>query len=601
MLQSPYWHRFWRRRLSRRRLLTRSATLAAGLSAAAVIGCGEQGAPAGSGATPLAPAADGHIPAPPSARGGTLRLPGFEAFISDTLDPHQTQFGPIYSSHSAVFSKVLRYQDVREGLIAPDLATEVPEAVDGREYLIPLRRGVRFQQPSAALGRSPSPQESAIAGRELTAEDVVYSFQRQMDPDSRRRRFYYRSYQYEEIERIEAVGQYTVRLVMKQPSALALHMLADTNAFIIAREAVDANDTMGTQEAMIGSGPFIWDRLLALDESRFVRNPDWFGWDQPDLARPYIDGYESHFIADDASLEAIFREKKLDAALQFDNPTWVLKLRQEHPEVVGRDVAFSAWLSTRFRVDQPPFNDIRVRKAVHLVADRQDMIDSIFQGYGRLHGPISPVLDRWALPEQELAQLPGYRTDRAQRESDIAEARRMYEAAGSPSLTFTFADQPSYVPGYVDSFQRNLEQTLGARAEVEIRNYLQITEGLARGELAATWQYDNGWIDPDDWLYPFFHSRGTKNSFRYEDARLDGMLEKQRREFDVEQRQEQVRDIQRYLLENVLARLDYVTPINLWVAWPYYRNFAPSPFFGESFKLANAWVDTADPSYKGRS
>jgi len=177
------------------------------------------------------------------------------------------------------------------------------------------------------------------------------------------------------------------------------------------------------------------------------------------------------------------------------------------------------------------------------------MIDSIFQGYGRLHGPISPVLDRWALPEQELAQLPGYRTDRAQRESDIAEARRMYEAAESPPLTFTFADQPSYVPGYVGPFQRNLEQTLGAKVEVEIRNYLLISEGLAKGDLPATWQYDNGWIDPDDWLYPFFHSRGTKNSFRYQDPQLDALLEAQRREFDYERRRELVRDIQFYLLE----------------------------------------------------
>jgi len=86
------------------------------------------------------------------------------------------------------------------------------------------------------------------------------------------------------------------------------------------------------------------------------------------------------------------------------------------------------------------------------------------------------------------------------------------------------------------------------------------------------------------------------------DATTGGvLLEAQRREFDYERRRELVRDIQFYLLEKVLARLDYVTPTNLWVAWPYYRNFQPSPFFGESFRLANAWIDREDPSYKDRA
>ncbi len=608
--QSAYWQRprryppgrLWRRLVSRRGLLKAAALGGAGLGAAALAGCGRDGpGSGGSSSTPLPAAADGHLPAPQSSRGGTLRLPGFEAFISDTLDPHQTQFGPIYSSHSAVFSKILRYQDVPEGVIATDLAETVPEAVDGLEFIIRLRPRVRFQRPSLALGRSASPEERAVDGRELTAEDVVYSFRRQMNPDSPRRRFYFRSYQYEAFDKVEALDPHTVRVVLKEPLALALHYLADTNAFIIPREVVSEEDRMDRQEAMIGSGPFIWDRLEPLNRSHFVRNPDWFGWNDPELARPYIDGYESIFLADDVPLEATFREKKTDAALQVTNPLWALKVRQDFPEVVGRDVGFSAWLNTRFLVDRPPFNDLRVRRAIHLVADRQQMIDSLFQGYARIQGPISPVLKRWALSEEELSQLPGYRSGRSQKQEDIQAARQMFQEAGSPPLTIVFADQPSYVPGFAPQFQRLLEDTLGAAIKIQIRGYVQISEGQARGDLPMSWQYDNGWIDPDDWLYPFFHSRGTHNSFRYQDPQLDALLEAQRREFHYERRRQLIRDIQFYLLEKVLARLDYVTPTNLWVAWPYYRNFQPSPFFGESFRLANAWIDREDPSYKDRA
>ena len=609
LVQSPYWQRrgyppgrLWRASLSRRALLKGAALGGAGLSAAALAGCGSQGSrSSGGSSTPLPAAADGHQPAPQSSRGGSLRLPGFEAFISDTLDPHQTEFGPIYSSHSAVFSKILRYQDIPEGVITTDLAQSVPETPDGLEFIIRLRPGVRFQRPSVALGRSPSPQEQAVNGRELTAEDVVYSFRRQLDPDSPRRRFYYRSYQYEAFEKLEAIDPHTVRIVFKQPLAVALHYLADTNAFIIPKEAVGEGDRMDTQEAMIGSGPFIWDHLEPLNRSHFVRNPDWFGWNDPELDRPYVDGYESIFLADDVTLEATFREKKTDAALQVSNPIWALKVRQDFPEVVGRDVAFSAWLNTRFLVDRPPFNDLRVRKAIHMVADRQQMIDSLFQGYAHVQGPISPILTRWALSEEELLQLPGYRSGRSQRQEDIKAARRMYEEAGSPTITVVFGDQPDYVPGFASQFQRVLEETLGATVQTKFLGYLQINERLIRGDLPMSWQYDNGWIDPDDWLYPFFHSRGTKNTFRYQDSQLDAMLEAQRREFDYENRKKLVRDIQLYLLDKVLARLDYVTPTNLWVAWPYYRNFQPSPFFGQSYRLANAWIDRDDPSYNGRA
>ncbi len=597
MAQSAY----WRRQLSRRRLLTATAAGGVGLGAAALLGC-QQNQPNQAGSSPSPPLIqpDVFVPAPDSARGGTLLLPGFEAFVADTLDPHQTQFGPIYSSHSAVFSKLLRYLDIQQGVIATDLAQTVPESPDGLEYIIALRRGVRFQRPSLALGRSPTPEEQAVDGRELTAEDVRFSFQRQMNPDSPRRPFYYRSYQYEAIDKIEVVDPYTLRLVLKAPLAIFHHYLADTNAFIVPREVVDSADRMDRLEAMIGSGPFVWESLEQLRLSRFVRNPDWFGWDDRELARPYIDAYESHFIADDATLEAAFRDKKIDSALQVSNPKWVFNVRQQFPEVVGRDIGFSAWLNTRFLVDRPPFSDLRVRRAIHLAADRQQMIDAMFKGFGRMQGPISPVLQRWALSEDELARIPGYRTDRSQREEDLRTARQLYELAGSPPLTITSADQPDYVPAFSPQFQHQLELVLGATVKTEIRNYLQIGERSARGELPMSWQYDNGWIDPDDWLYPFFHSRGTKNVFRYLDPRLDALLEAQRREFDRERRRQLILDIQRYLLDNVLARLDYVTPTILWVAWPHYRNFRPSPFFGESFWLANAWLDPQVPSYQDR-
>ena len=161
MAESDYWRRFWTRRLSRRRILRAAALGGAGLAAAAVVGCAEEEKEA----TPTAlvsptaqPTATPFAYEPAVYRGGTLHLPGYEAFVSDTLDPHQTEFGPVYSSHSAVFSKVLRYEDIERRVIVPDLAQAMPEMPDQLTYIIRLRPGCAFNSPAPCWVARPAPR-----------------------------------------------------------------------------------------------------------------------------------------------------------------------------------------------------------------------------------------------------------------------------------------------------------------------------------------------------------------------------------------------------------------------------------------------------------
>ena len=603
MAESDYWRRFWTRRLSRRRILRAAALGGAGLAAAAVVGCAEEekeATPTALATPTVSATATPYVYEPAAYRGGTLHLPGYEAFVSDTLDPHQTEFGPVYSSHSAVFSKVLRYEDIERGVIVPDLAQAMPEMPDQLTYIIRLRPGVRFQQPSAVLGRSASAEEKAVGGRELTAEDVKYSFERQMSETSPRRALFRRAHQYQTIDSIKVVDPLTLEIRTKRPTAPFIHFLADSSAFIVAKELVDANDEMNRSEAMLGTGPFMWDKLRPLVESSFVRNPDWFGWGEPELERPYVDSYKSFFLFDDVSVEAAFRTKKLDVAFQVNNPQWVLNLRADEPSLISVDMGFAAWVDVSFKIDQPPYNDIRLRRAIHLATDRQQMLDAFWQGYGKMQGPVGSVLKQWALPQEELLTKPGYRLGKEERQQDEQEARRLYEAAGSPDLKVIFANQPPYIPQFAPQYKRQLEQVLGAKVEYDKWTYPQISTGMDRGDAPFVFAYDNGWIDLDDWLYPYFHTNGSKNSFGLSDSTLDGMLEAQREEFDFGERQRLGYEIQNYLLDNVLARLDFVAAIWLWVVWPYYRNFRPTPFFGNSFLMANAWLDQSQPVWGSR-
>src|SRR5262249_801787 len=118
MEEPKYWNRFWRRRMSRRGIITSAALGGAGRAAAAVVGCGssnDKGGEQGGGATNNGGNQGGYdtgedlvkdavdpydarrqLTAPPGAtgKGGYLRYQGFDAVVLDRFDPHQTQFGP---------------------------------------------------------------------------------------------------------------------------------------------------------------------------------------------------------------------------------------------------------------------------------------------------------------------------------------------------------------------------------------------------------------------------------------------------------------------------------------------------------------------------
>ncbi|MEE8347706.1 MAG: ABC transporter substrate-binding protein, partial [Dehalococcoidia bacterium] len=470
-----------------------------------------------------------------------------------------------------------------------------------------------------------------LPGREFTAEDVVWSFERQKNESSPRYALFYRSSQYKTMEKIEAVDKYTLKITTDGPVSPLLHFLADTNAFIVPREVVDEErDNLDfprsqPQSRMIGTGPFVWGKLNSLQDITVYRNPEWFGWDRPELGRPFLDGYTSAFVVDNASIESLFRGKKIDVGGGAGDPQWVFDIKDEKPELELLRETISGWVNTRFKVFDnltgapcSPWSDPRLRKAISLAADRQQAMDFIWAGEATMAGPVGPAIKKWALPEEELRKIPGYRRTPAEREEDRALARQLYEEAGSPELAFTFADVPSYIPDFAPSFLEGLRQDIGANIKKQvIRAYPIIAEGLLKGcdRMIATWGFDNGWIDLDDWVYPYFHTGGPKNSFGVSDPEMDALLDAQRREFDEDARREIGFQIQRYLLgvkpdgsgplelkpdTAAFARLDYGTLIGTGVSWPYFKNRYTFPWFGNNHWTANQWLDRDDPSFQGR-
>jgi peptide/nickel transport system substrate-binding protein len=623
--ENTYWKKLSRSRLSRRRLLTRAAGIGGGLAALSLVGCNEEEKPP-SGASPTTGAAVQGSPqpavggvyhrwgaGPPPAlepvktRGGILRWFGYEAITLDTFDPHQSQFGPIFSTHAAVFSKILKYEDNYRGVMVTDLAEAIPETPDKLTYVIKIRPDVRFHDTGDIRARFPE-----VAGRQLTAEDVKYSIERQTNRSSPKAALYYNVGHWEMIDKIEVIDPLTLRITTKRPTAPFVHYLADTNAFIIAKELVDpASDEMNSADRMIGTGPFMLDKFTALQLLRVVRNPQWFARD--DLAdqglggRPSLDGFEAMWIPeDDTAIEVAFSSKQVDHTGTGDHriPDRIAAETGSYVEEwISASSVSSRLLVTDSEAAVSPFKDLRLRQAISIAVDRRQMGQQMFQGSFSFGSPVAQALVNWALPLEELAKKPGYRFRPEEREQDLSDVRKMWEAGGGPAVgpvEVNYAGVPASARDYWPQLQRQLKEVLGLEANGKLEQITELAQGALQKRLVFIFAWDNGWMEPDDYLYPYFHSSGSRNSFNLSDTALDRMLEDQRQEFDLERRRELVYDVQRYLLDKVAARLDWVSEIYRGMRWPYVKNRWYSAWYGDTYQQADTWLDSTDPTFQGR-
>jgi peptide/nickel transport system substrate-binding protein len=614
MPRDSYWDRIATTRISRRRVLVGGAVAGGGAAMIALVGCSSSKKSTSPTAAPQGTPQTTGLPV--KTRGGIYRNYSFDALSLDTFDPLQTQFGPMYNMHSAVFSKILQYDDDVNQIMSPDLAEAMPEQPDKLTYVIKIRKGIKFHNSPRAQQNYP-----AVAGRELTAQDVRYSIERQINAGSPQRALYYRSGQWKSIDKIETPDNYTLKITTRAPTSPFLHFLADRNGFIVSKELVDANDSMNTDKAMIGTGPFFLDDFQTTQFVKARRNPDWFARDDNPrgvgTGRPFIDGYDSLWTPQSNSAEeAALKSKQVDST-GFEDDATAIRVSGSDPNFKLYETGVAGWVNSRIWLSsKSPFRDLRLRQALHLGIDRKTLAEQMFPGVpGRrsflVVGPITYPIVRWAIPQDQLEQRPGYRSDTQGRAQDIAKAKQLWSAAAGPTeFKALFAGIPSYIPQKaLPEFQSQLQSLFGVKVDTDVdatgyttlaQALLQDTADASTGTSAFTWGYDNGWIDLDDWLYPYFHTGGTKNSFLVADPKLDQMLDNQRAEFDYQKRRQIGLDTQNYLLDSVLCRLDYAAPVNRFVDWGYVKNEVIATWFGSNFLFANTWLDQSHPSWSGR-
>jgi peptide/nickel transport system substrate-binding protein len=503
-------------------------------------------------------------------RGGILRVRGWDPVH---FDPQLTRNFKTNTTLSFVYSKLLRHKvgaDVPPGtfVVEPDLA-ERWESPDDTSYVFHLRKGVRWHN------------QPPVNRRELVAADVKFTFDRFLTEKGNPERQLL-----EPVERVEVVDRYTVKFLLNEPYVWLLDILANAMCmWIIAPEVVEKYGDLKKVETAIGTGPFLLERYEPNVKTVFKRNPEYFR-----SGLPYVDGVEWLVLDDESTGLAMYRTGQIDAG---PSAWWGVRqpdldsLRQSQPHLRYQDILVNAIQTIAMRTDTPPFNDVRVRRAISQAIDRQAIIDGVY-----LRGEPSPAVPRglaeWSLPIEELGEGAKYYR------YDPREARRLLAEAGYPK---GFKTQLSATSGYghdlLDAVQLVLRylKEVGIEAELKLQEYgaYMATTGQGKFEGMMMGPYAIGW-EPDSALYGPYVPDQPRNRSHVNDATLAAMAQEQRRVKDLEARKQLIFDMQRYAAE----QQDYVYLFSPMVtgSWqPYVKNYAPNLTFDYGSRVAALWLD----------
>src|SRR5437899_2289843 len=362
-------------RLTRRELMVKAAVLgrAATTTGALLAACGTHTTTGTAAPTPKP--------------GGTLRAGLTGGSSSDTLDPHQGLTYLDTARANQIYQPLLQLNAAAQTQMV--LAEEISPHGSTSEWTIRLRKGVTFHD-----------------GRPLTADDVIFTFQRILNPKSPLTGA--TPLGPVDLPNLRKMDKLTVVVPMTIPYGSFIDQLSYWYYLYIVPVGFDAAKPPN------GTGPFKYQSFTPGQQSVFVKNPNYWK-----AGLPYVDTLTITDYADNASLQNALVANQVDAVGALEGAQ--LKVLATNKNV--RTVASQTGSITPFtmRVDQPPFNDVRVRQAFRLMVDRKQLISAALDGYAFAGADVSSPYD------------PVYDTA-LHREQDIPQAKRLLQAAGQSNL-----------------------------------------------------------------------------------------------------------------------------------------------------------------------
>lgn len=452
--------------------------------------------------------------------------------------------------------------------LQPGAAEKWEVSEDGKTYSMHLRKGIKFTN-----------------GEELVADDVLYTIDSMLDPERATLNSPWmdmlvgaKDVLNGKAKSVEGKGMiihddYNFDLVLEDSYAPFLATLSVPGWSILNREACDAADEAGggktgsffgsEPEYTIGSGPFVLKEWVLNDHIYLEANPDYW------QGAPKIDGVLIKVVSDADTEKMMFESGQTDI-FDLDNARHLIGEYQESEEWKDNLVPTVTFGTSYLAINESikPFDDVRVRKALQMAVNRQEILDSLYEGTGVLAKGIFPP------------SMVGYNEDLPDIEYDPEGAKALLKEAGYPDgfemkMCMTTVDGQTTLE-LMQIVMQNFED-IGIKVTLDQMDEASWYDVRATGELpmyTATWWGD--FSDPDNFIYTFFSSESTKTrSFNYYNKDAIARIEAARHIVDEDERIAEYQDLEKIVIHDDAAWIPLFHLEKLRVVQDRVKNFVP--------------------------
>ena len=361
--------------------------------------------------------------------GGSVKI-GLRSDVS-RLDPH-----PLFPPYPTSNAVALLYNGITEvdadANIVPALAHAWEVSEDGLTWTWHIRKDVTFHN-----------------GRPMTGADIKANIERILNP---RTGAIIRG-ELDIIDRLDMLDDYTLRMTLKYKYYPLPSVLSNRWLPILDPETFDT-----AKKLPVGTGPFKLVSWKRLHTTEMVRHEGYWEKDADGKALPYLDELIGKPLADDTVRLTALRTGEVDVvdAVSYRDLSRFMEEWTEQFDTYLIKAIGTTWYC--FNTQNPPFDDVRVRRAAALALDKQAILDKTLFGHGEIMNQYYPQASPW--------HLPGTTT----REQDVEEAKRLLEEAGvkpgTPLTLVTYA-RYNYVKESSQIFQQDLRK-LGFSVDLKV-------------------------------------------------------------------------------------------------------------------------------------
>lgn len=440
------------------------------------------------------------------------------------------QYTTAVTADAAAEALFNRLVDFKPGTteIQPALAERWEISEDGLTYTFHLRQDVKFHHTAWF---TPT--------RNMNADDVLWSFQRQLDPGHPWHARtsvgfpYFESMGFRELlKAVEKTDPYTVVFTLSRPQAPFLRDLAMAFTSIYSAEYADqllkAGTTGDLNSKPVGTGPFVLQRYNKDAQIRYKAHPEYFRGKPPSETLVFA-------IATDNNVRLQkLRANECQIAL-YPKPEDVASIKADAMlKVAELEALITGYIA--FNTQHRYLSDVRVRKAINIAFDRQSHVEQLF-GKGNALVAVNPY----------PPTLLGYNHDNHNPPRDLDKARALLKEAGVPEGTvltlFTRNGGGPTNPNprlSAEMLQADLAQ-IGLKVEIRVMEWAEMLRRAKNGEhdmVSTGWAGDNG--DPDNFLTPLLGCEAASNGENYArwcNDRFQALITKARQVIDAPQRE----------------------------------------------------------------